>query len=124
MLIRFDDGVVRQCSEFELRQTKLRSRKIADEQFYTDGIRPTDLADTDKVREAERLAAAANVLDAIRAGSSVESSYRQQLSSRNLSLRILLSFLLQLARARRLASRDLDETVRAKRPHPAWLPQA
>ena len=56
MLIRFDDGVVRQCGEFELRQTKLRSRKIADEQFYTDGIRPTDLADTDKVREAERLA--------------------------------------------------------------------
>jgi len=42
VLIRFDDGVVRQCSEFELRQTKLRSRKIADEQFYTDGIRPTD----------------------------------------------------------------------------------
>jgi hypothetical protein len=36
--------------------------------FYTDGIRPTDLADTDKVREAERLAAAANELDAIRAG--------------------------------------------------------
>ena len=68
VLIRFDDGVVRQCSEFELRQTKLRSRKIADEQFYTDGIRPTDLADTDKIREAERLAAAANELDAIRAG--------------------------------------------------------
>ena len=40
MLIRFDDGVVRQCGEFELRQTKLRSRKTADEQFYTDGIRP------------------------------------------------------------------------------------
>ena len=36
VLIRFDDGVVRQCGEFELRQTKLRSRKIADEQFYTD----------------------------------------------------------------------------------------
>ena len=122
MLIRFDDGVVGQCGEFELRQTKLRSRKIADEQFYTDGIRPTDLADTDKVREAERLAA--SVPDAIRAGISVESSYRQQLSSRNLSLRILLSFLLQLARARRLASRDLDEIVRARRPHPAWLLQA
>jgi hypothetical protein len=57
LLIRFDDGVVRQCGEFELRQTKLRSRKIADEQFYTDRIRPTDLADTDKAREAERLAA-------------------------------------------------------------------
>ena len=71
MLIRFDDGVVRQCGEFELRQTKLRSRKIADEQFYTDGIRPTDLADTDKVREAERLAG--NAPDTIRAGSSVES---------------------------------------------------
>jgi hypothetical protein len=109
-------------ASLKLRQTKLRSRKIADEQFYTDGIRPTDLADTDKVREAERLAA--NVPDAIRAGISVESSYRQQLSSRNLSLRILLSFLLQLAHARRLASRDLDEIVRAKRPHPAWLPQA
>ena len=68
VLIRFDDGVVRQCGEFELRQTKLRSRKIADEQFYTDGIRPTYLADTDKVREAERLAAAVNGLDAIRAG--------------------------------------------------------
>ena len=122
VLIRFDDGVVGQCGEFELRQTKLRSRKIADEQFYTDGIRPTDLADTDKVREAERLAA--SVPDAIRAGISVESSYRQQLSSRNLSLRILLSFLLQLARARRLASRDLDEIVRARRPHPAWLLQA
>jgi hypothetical protein len=119
VLIRFDDGVVRQCGEFELRQTKLRSRKIADEQFYTDGIRPTTPT---KVREAERLAA--NVPDAIRAGISVESSYRQQLSSRNLSLRILLSFLLELARARRLASRDLDEIVRAKRPHPAWLPQA
>jgi hypothetical protein len=119
VLIRFDDGVVRQCGEFELRQTKLRSRKIADEQFYTDGIRPTTPT---KVREAERLAA--NVPDAIRAGIGVESSYRQQLSSRNLSLRILLSFLLELARARRLASRDLDEIVRAKRPHPAWLPQA
>ena len=92
MLIRFDDGPVGQCGEFELRQTKLRSRKIADEQFYTDGIRPTYLADADKAREAERLAA--NVPDAIRAGISVESSYRQQLSSRNLSLRILLSFLL------------------------------
>jgi hypothetical protein len=70
VLIRFDDSVVRQCGEFELRQTKLRSRKTADEQFYTDG---TDLADTDKAREAERLAA--NVPDAIRAGISVESSY-------------------------------------------------
>jgi len=38
---------------------------------------------------------------------------------RNLFLRILLSFLLQLALARRLVSRDLDEIVRAKRPHPA-----
>jgi hypothetical protein len=52
VLIRFDDSVVRQCGEFELRQTKLRSRKIADEQFYTDRIWPTELADTDKVREA------------------------------------------------------------------------
>jgi hypothetical protein len=62
VLIRFDDGVVRQCGEFELRQTKLRSRKIADEQFYTDGIWPTELADTDEAREAERLAAMCRTL--------------------------------------------------------------
>jgi hypothetical protein len=38
---------------------------------------------------------------------------------RNLFLKIQLSFLLQLALARRPALRDLDEIVRAERPHPA-----
>jgi hypothetical protein len=38
---------------------------------------------------------------------------------RNFFLKIQLSFLLQLALARRPALRDLDEIVRAKRPHPA-----
>jgi hypothetical protein len=121
VLIRFDDGVVRQCGEFELRQTKLRSRKTADEQFYTDGIRPTDLPTPTK---PERQSGSQLMCRTLFVPGSVLNRLTAAAQFSESSLRILLSFLLWLARARRLASRDLDEIVRAKRPHPAWLPQA